>query len=54
MRRQQHIEFALGQPLLDEGQITGGVIPQSRATVKFRTKPENRERHHGEGSQISM
>jgi hypothetical protein len=35
MRRQQHIEFLLSQPLLDEGQIAGGVIPQSRAAVKF-------------------
>jgi hypothetical protein len=35
MRWQQHIEFLLSQPLLDEGQIAGGVIPQSRAAVKF-------------------
>jgi hypothetical protein len=35
MRRQQHIEFPAGQLLLDEGQIAGGIIPQSRAAVKL-------------------
>ena len=39
MRRQQHIEFPLRQPLLDEGQITGGVVPQSGTTVKFPDQP---------------
>jgi hypothetical protein len=35
MSRQQHIEFPLSQPLLDEGEIAGGVIPQSGTVVKF-------------------
>ena len=49
MRRQQHIEFAVGQPLLDEGQIARGIVPQSGAAVKFRHQSREPREAPGRG-----